>query len=138
MSKLLSISTVVLCISGALFAFTYLWLNAFSKVSDLSVRNESILKIIKASVGWSLVFALLPCLLINDGAFYDGIDRASKLYSTIAITWLIVLLVCGMSMLAVFISKKEIKAEFPGAVKKLFSTALTGVIIGMLLSWLLG
>ena len=138
MSKLLSVSTVVLCISGALFACTYLWLNAFSKVSDLSVRNESILKIIKASVGWSLVFALLSCLLINDGAFYDGIDRAAKLYSTIAVTWLIVLLVCGLSMLAVFISKKEIRAEFPGSVKKLFSTALTGVIIGMLLSWLLG
>lgn len=138
MSKILYFSTIVLNISGVVFSLVYIGLNLFSKAGDVGVRSETSLKIIKASVTWSLIFAFLSCLFLNTRVVSEAIARTSKLYSTIAVSWLAVILVCGVSMLLMLASRKAIRSGLLQAIKKLFSVAMTGAIIAMLLSWLLG
>ena len=138
MSKILYFSTIALNISGVVFSLVYIGLNLFSKAGDVGVRSETSLKIIKASVTWSLIFAFLSCLFLNTRVVSEAIARTSKLYSTIAVSWLVVILVCGVSMLLMLASRKAIRSGLLQAIKKLFSVAMTGAIIAMLLSWLLG
>lgn len=138
MSVLLFISTIVLDLAGVAFAATYIWLNSFSKITDLASRNTSILKISRVSMVLSLVFALLSCLLTNSGTVDDAISRATILYSIIAISWLVVLLGCGVAMFIAFISKTTFKDSLLRSFKKIFSIAITGAIVGMILAWLLG
>lgn len=137
MSIILSISTVVLCLAGVAFSLAYIWLNTFSKITDLETRNTSILKISKESMILSLVFAFLTCLLSNSEYVTDTISRTSKLYSFIASSWLIVILGCGISMLIAVISKNKYRESLLASIKKIFSTALIGSIVGMVLAWLL-
>ncbi|MBR4550211.1 MAG: hypothetical protein IKO83_09905 [Oscillospiraceae bacterium] len=138
MSKILYFSTIALNISGVVFSLVYIGLNLFSKAGDVGVRSETSLKIIKASVTWSLIFAFLSCLFLNTRVVSEAIARTSKLYSTIAVSWLAVILACGVSMLLMLASRKAIRSGLLQAIKKLFSVAMTGAIIAMLLSWLLG
>lgn len=138
MSVLLFISTIVLDVTGVAFAATYIWLNSFSKITDLAARNTSILKISRASMLLSLVFALLSCLLTNSGTVDGAISRVTILYSIIAISWLVVLLVCGVAMFIAFISKTTFKDSLLRSFKKIISIAITGAVIGMILAWLLG
>ena len=137
MSTLLSISTVVLCLAGVLFSLVFIWLNTFSKITDLEPRNASILKISKASMVLSLIFALLSCLLTNQRNISEAIEHTSKLYSFIAISWLIVIVGCGVSMMIALVSKKEFREGLLKSIKKVFSVALVGSIFGMILAWLL-
>lgn len=137
MSTIISISTVVLCLAGVVFSLVYIWLNTFSKITDLDSRNSSILKISRASMVLSLIFALLSCLLSDPGNVGDAISRSSKLYSFIAVSWLVVVFGCGISMLIALVSKTKYREGLLKSVKKIFSTALAGSIIGMLLAWLL-
>jgi hypothetical protein len=137
MSTIISISTVVLCLAGVVFSLVYIWLNTFSKITDLDSRNSSILKISRASMVLSLIFALLSCLLSDLGNVGDAISRSSKLYSFIAVSWLVVIFGCGISMLIALVSKTKYREGLLKSVKKIFSTALAGSIIGMLLAWLL-
>ena len=137
MSTIISISTVVLCLAGVVFSLVYIWLNTFSKITDLDSRNSSILKISRASMVLSLIFALLSCLLSDPGNVSDAISRSSKLYSFIAVSWLVVIFGCGISMLIALVSKTKYREGLLKSVKKIFSTALAGSIIGMLLAWLL-
>lgn len=137
MSTIISISTVVLCLAGVVFSLVYIRLNTFSKITDLDSRNSSILKISRASMVLSLIFPLLSCLLSDPGNVGDAISRSSKLYSFIAVSWLVVILGCGISMLIALVSKTKYREGLLKSVKKIFSTALAGSIIGMLLAWLL-
>lgn len=137
MSIILFISTIILNLAGVAFAATYIWLNSFSKITDLTSRNVSILKITRTSMVLSFVFALLSCLLTNIGSVDSAINRANVLYSIIAISWLIVLLGCGIAMFVAFISKSTFKDNLLKSIKKIFVIALTGAIFGMLLAWLL-
>lgn len=138
MSIVLFISTIILNLAGVVFAATYIWLNSFSKITDLTSRNISILKITRTSMVLSLIFALLSCLLTNTGSIDSAINRATVLYSIIAISWLIVLLVCGIAMFVAFVSKSTFKDDLLRSIKKIFVVALTGAVFGMLLAWLLG
>ena len=137
MSIILYISTVVLCLAGVIFSLAYIWLNTFSKITDLEARNTSILKISKESMVLSLIFALLTCLLSNPENVGDIINRTSKLYSFIASCWLVVILGCGVSMLVALISKTKYRDSLLNSIKKIFLIALIGSIIGMVLAWLL-
>ena len=135
MSTIIYISTLVLNFAGAAFAGTYIWLNVFSKITDLADRNTSILKITKTSMILSMVFSLLSCLLSNTSVIDAAIQRTTSLYSIIAISWLVVLLVCGISMLCAFVSKSTYKRELARSIRKIFNIALWGAIISLVLSW---
>lgn len=136
MSILLFITTIILDLAGLAFAGTYVWLNSFSSITDLKDRNISILKITKASVAMSLIFALLSCLLSNGSSIESSISRATTLFSIIAISWLVVILGCGVALLFTFIKKAEFKADLLKSIKKIFVIALWGAIIGIVCAWL--
>lgn len=136
MSTILFIATLVLNIVGVAFSVIYIWLNAFSKITDLADRNTSILKITKVSMSLSMVFALLSCLLSSDNVIEEAIGSTATLYSIIAISWLVVLLACGVAMLYSFVSKATFKTELLRSVKKIFVIALWGAGISMVLTWL--
>lgn len=136
MSTILFIATLILNISGVAFSAIYIWLNSFSKITDLAERNNSILKITKVSMSLSMVFALLSCLLSNNNVIEDAIGSTATLYSIIAISWLVVLLACGVAMLYSFVSKAKFKTELLSSVKKIFVIALWGAGISMVLTWL--
>lgn len=136
MSTVLYVSTMILNFSGIAFATVYVWLNVFSKITDLSDRNTSVLKITRTSVVLTMVFALLSCLLSNSGEIEAAIQRTTTLYTVVAISWLVVLLLCGIAMIFSVMSKKTFKSELARSVKKLFIIALWGSIVAMVLSWL--
>lgn len=136
MSTVLFVSTMILNFAGIAFAAVYVWLNVFSKITDLSDRNASVLKITRTSVVLTMVFALLSCLLSNSGEIEAAIQRTTTLYTVVAISWLVVLLLCGIAMIFSLVSKKTFKAELTKSVKKIFVIALWGSIVAMVLSWL--
>lgn len=136
MSTVLFVSTIVLNLAGIAFAAVYVWLNVFSKITDLTERNANVLKITKVTVILTMVFALLSCLLSNTGEIDVAIQRTTMLYSLVAISWLIVILLCGIAMIFSLVSKKTFKTELVNSVKKIFVIALCGSIVSMVLSWL--
>ena len=136
MSTVLYVSTMILNFAGIAFAAVYVWLNVFSKITDLSDRNASVLKITRTSVVLTMVFALLSCLLSNSGEIEAAIQRTTTLYTVVTISWLVVLLLCGIAMIFSLVSKKTFKAELAKSVKKIFVIALWGSIVAMVLSWL--
>jgi len=136
MSTVLFVSTIVLNFAGIAFAAVYVWLNVFSKITDLTERNANVLKITKVTVILTMVFALLSCLLSNTGEIDVAIQRTTTLYSLVAISWLIVILLCGIAMIFSLVSKKTFKTELVNSVKKIFVIALCGSIVSMVLSWL--
>ena len=139
MSIVLFISTLVSQIASIVFAATYIWLNVFSKyTSDIGSRNRSILKIITTSMILSFVFALLSCLLTSQGGAANAVGRTALLYSIIGISWLVVLLGCGISMFLSFVSESKFKEESLYSIKKVFIISIIGACLGMILAWLLG
>lgn len=136
MFTVLYVSTMILNFAGIAFAAVYVWLNVFSKITDLSDRNASVLKITRTSVVLTMVFALLSCLLSNSGEIEAAIQRTTTLYTIVAISWLVVLLLCGIAMIFSLVSKKAFKAELAKSVKKILVIALWGSIVAMVLSWL--
>lgn len=136
MSTVLYVSTMILNFAGIAFATVYVWLNVFSKITDLSDRNASVLMITRTSVVLTMVFALLSCLLSNSGEIEAAIQRTTTLYTVVAISWLFVLLLCGIAMIFSLVSKKTLKAELTKSVKNIFVIALWGSIVAMVLSWL--
>ena len=136
MSTVLYVSTMILNFAGIAFAAVYVWLNVFSKITDLDDRNATVLKITRTSVVLTMVFALLSCLLSNSGEIEAAIQRTTTLYTVVAISWLVVLLLCGIAMIFSLVSKKTFKAELAKSVKKIFVIALWGSIVAMVLSWL--
>lgn len=136
MSKILFVSTLVLNFSGVIFALVYIWLNVFSRITDLEDRNASIIKITKTSMVLSMIFAFLSCLISNVDAIGFAIQQTTKLYSIMAISWLIVLLICGLAMLYAIVIKASFRKELVQTIKMIFKIALWGSIISMILAWL--
>lgn len=136
MSTVIYIGALILNFSGIAFAAVYVWLNVFSKITDLSARNASVLKFTRTSVILTLVFGLLSCLLSNSGAIEAAIQRTATLYAIVAISWLVVLLLCGVATIVSLVSKRVFKPETTKSVKRIFTVALWGSIIATVLSWL--
>lgn len=137
MSTVLYISTLVLCFSGIAFSFLCIWLNTFSKVSDIKSRSAGMLKIIGTSMVLSIVFAFLSCLINDSDNTERAIEKLSELYAIIAVDWLVVIVGCGIAMLITFVSKTKYRKETIKSIKRVFLIALIGGLLGMVLSWLL-
>ena len=135
-TNVLFYATLVLDFAGLLFAVVFLWVNLGSGFTDLSERSASALKICKISMVVSIIFSFLTSLLSNGVEIYTAISKSSLLFSIIAITWLAVILACGIVLLFKVISKTSYRASISKAVKQLFGVALPGAIICLVLSWL--
>lgn len=136
MSIILFITTITLDFASVTFAGVYVWLNTFSKISDLSDRNTSILKIIKSLLVLSMIFAFLTCLFSTTISIEEAIRRVFLLYLIIALSWLMVLVGCGAAMIYALLSKSSFKNMLFDAIKKIFTPALVGTVIGIVLAWL--
>lgn len=136
MTGILFFATLVLNLAGFLFAGVFLWINFFGSYTDLSDRNASALKISKVSMITSIAFAFLTCLLTEASEVTKAISQSALLYSIIAITWLVVIMACGIVMLLSVLSKKYYKPEISRSTKQLFKIALPGSIICLILTWL--
>ena len=138
MTKVLFVSTLILQLAGIAFAAIYVWLNSFSKIEDLEARNPSIIKASKSSMILALIFAFLSCVLTNNGSITEAIKRTTTLFSIIAVSWLLVLVGCGVAMMIAFISPADYKEGLWKSIKQIFSIAIVGAGLGMLFAWLLG
>lgn len=137
MSTIIQVSAVVLCLTGVIFSLVYVWMNAFSKYIDIEDRDAGMLEITKKSMVFSFIFTLLACLFVNVEDVGNAICRASKTYFFYTVCWLVVILTCGISMFVVLVSKRKYRRWVFKSIKRIFSNALVGAIVGMLLSWLL-
>lgn len=136
MTGILFCATLILNFVGFLFAGVFLWVNISGGYTDLADRNASTLKISKVSMSTSIVFAFLTCLLTESSEVTEAISKSARLYSIIAITWLSVILACGITMLLTVISKRYYKPEISHQTKRLFKIALPGSILCLVLTWL--
>ncbi len=137
MSKLLYYSTTALCVVGVVFSFIYVWLNFFSATTDLEARNASTITIIKYSRNFSLLFAILSCVLANPYYVSDAIKHSSELCYSIAISWLVVFLGCLAAMMFAIVSKSPFRESLWKSIKSVVWVAVWGFVIGATLSWLL-
>jgi len=136
MTSVLHISATVLNFAGAAFAAIYIWMNTFSKLTDVDMRNASTLKLAKSSMILSMVFALLACLFSKNIEVAEAIARATGFYRMSAITWFAVFGLCGFAMIYAVLSKSTFRRTLTETLKKMFSLSLWGGIIAILLSWL--
>jgi len=140
MDTVLIIATFVLNCAGALFAVVYVALNLFMNLDEYGEfrdknRNASFVMI--ASAVLSLAFAFCICLFVPVTSAESTIAISAALYGIIAMTWLIVIVLCGCAMLFLIISKLGYSAEKVKGVRTVFFIALGTVIISCALFWLL-
>ena len=136
-SGILSASGLVLQFACVLFASIHIWLNIFSRDSDLPSKLTTIWQAIKTTMIMALVFVFLPCLLSYTETIEQQIAYSSYAYSIVSISWLFVILECGIAVLISVISKSAYKATLTNDIQKVFRIALIGTILSMILSWLL-
>lgn len=137
MSLLLHITTLILNFSGVMFAIIYIWLNTKSKVTDLAERSMNIRKIINTTIFLSIVFAFLSGMLSGKSDINKTIDRISVIYAIIAVSWLVVILILGIVMTALFLGRDVIKSETTKSLKGLFVISIWTVLFSVVFSWIL-
>lgn len=138
MSFIIYILTAIIAAAGVIFSAIYIWLNAFSSVSNLDERNKSLMKIIRATMVLPLIFALISYLISNVAYIETAIAATSRLYLIITICWIIVLVMWGIAMTFTLPSKKDSSMDTVHTLSKLFPISLIGIIISAVFAWLFG
>lgn len=136
MSQVLFYTTLILNLSGLVFSGVYIWINLAGTFSDITDRNNNILKITRLSMIISIVFALLTSLLSNSANVALAIHRSALLFAIIGISWLAVILACIVALLVTLISKTRYRSAIHKATNKLFAIAIPGAAICLVLNWL--
>ena len=134
--SILYYSALIINFAGIAFALVYLILNIFTRISDMSERNAAMLKISKVSMGLAIGFAFLSCLLSDPAEIESALILTNQTFTIIAISWLVIIALCGLAMLVLLIIKKRFTAALTSIIKRIFVIALTGVIISLALTWL--
>ena len=138
MSYVMFAATVALTVSAVCFACLYLWINLFSSLSDLAERSRNAYKIAQVSTILSLVFALLSAVITDSGSVGEAIATSGTLFGVIAISYLVVTVLCGAAMVYAVLSRSTYRRGIGGVVGKIFIVAMVGAMVGLLFSWLLG
>ena len=129
-------ATVALNVSGILFAAIYLLINHLQGFDDLAARNASTLKTARISMALSLLGAFLTSLLSGVEQMQVALDASARLFSIIALSWVAMLLVCGILLLISVVSKRNFRAGTGAMLGRVVKIAVPGAVIGMLLAWL--
>lgn len=129
-------STWILTFVGVAFALVYLILNVFTHIRNLPERNAAALKICKVTIVMSIVFTLCSCLLCDPSEVEVMRVFADGTFIIIALSWLAIVALCGLSMLILLIFKSKFTSDVSRAIRKIFVTAFVGAIIALLLFWL--
>lgn len=137
MSNILYITTILFDLVGVILAVIFIWLNMSGKISDLSERSASILKIAKKTVIFSFVSTLLYCLLTNNAEVEEVIAQTNKLFSIIAMTWMIVLAFVGIALIRNLASKSDYKKNVTDTLLRMGKLALISGVVGVVLAWFL-
>lgn len=137
MTNLLFIAALILHVTGVAFAGTYLWLNVFSRRSELADRNKEMRKMIWFCLALTIIFTILSCLLSNVSGVEGAIARAEFLYAMLAVSWLVVVALCGIALLYAFVARGSFKRELVKAIRRLFWMAMIGAVFGMVFAWVL-
>ncbi|MCQ2466620.1 MAG: hypothetical protein MJ166_03780 [Clostridia bacterium] len=137
MLDMLGMAALVIDTVAIIFAIVYLWLNSFSKYTDIDRRNLSILTILKVSVVMILVFPILTCLFTKSTAVEKVMNVASQQYMYVAFSWLILILIIGITMFIALVRKAPYRTDYAKAIKKVLVIALWAFCISGVLAWLL-
>lgn len=137
MTMILFVATLVLDLAALVFSAVYLLISANNGIVDAADRKKSALTVIKAAMIASSVSAFLTCLLADGKVVAEAISMAALLYSILAVTWLVVLLGCGVLLLIALVSKRRFSPNLGHSVRGLLKYAVIGAGVGLLLSWLL-
>lgn len=136
MTNVLFWTTIALDVSGIVFAAIYLLINHVSGFSDLGDRNRSVLKTAKISMILSLVCAFLTSLLSPAEQLEFALDSSAMLFSVIAVSWVAVLLTCGILLLVSVVSKNHFRTTIGSVLSCIVKIAVPGALIGLILAWL--
>lgn len=136
MTTVLFWTTVALDVSGILFAVIYLLINHLEGFTDLESRNAGVLKTARISMILSLVGAFVSSLLASVEQMEAALATSALLYSIIAVSWVSVLLACGIILLISVVSKRHYRTTVGPMLRKLVKIAVPGSICGLLLAWL--
>lgn len=136
MSQIMNIASIVLNVSGILFAAAYIFINLLPRMTDVAERNKTLTGLCNFSLYTSLTATLLACLLNNTLSVEEAIARASGTYSVISVCWMIVLALCSLALLVTLVTKKLYRREASAALQAVNKIAVKGALLGMILSWL--
>ena len=137
MENLFNIIIMALDIVGCLFGVTYIWVNTFSKYdSDAIERSAGIYKLMKYSFWLSILFTFASCIFTGKQSLYFVVQNASKLYSYISVSWIIVWALCSLVCLCILVSKRS-SSDSSVRLRKLFKFSLWASLFSIFISWLL-
>ena len=94
MSTLVFVAAVILGISGILCALVYIWLNAFSKISDAADRNSFAISMIIFFAASTVIFRLVVLLVCRIRSYFQYYVFCSNLFCVCCSG-----LVCGIGAL---------------------------------------
>lgn len=137
MSRGLVLATMVMGASGVMLALICVFINTFSRLPDLADRNVSIVRMIKISVLCTLLFALISCLVADAGMIYETIESVAYTYMLISISWLVIMLVGGIALVGILISRSRFERNRAKALSKIMTIAFWTMLLAMVFAYLL-
>lgn len=138
MSSILSFASIALTVFGMVYSGIYIWLQLAPSTETTDKRAAALVGSIRWAMILSLIFAFLSFLLGNANPSYAIVSRLGKLYSTLTILWIVVLIVCGLAMSYLFLAKNRFRPGSVRSIHAIFKVALWGALAAGVLSWLFG
>lgn len=136
MSTLVFVAAVILGISGILCALVYIWLNAFSKISDAADRNSFAISMIIFFAASTVISGLLSCLYAEYEAIFNTMYSVAIFFAYVAAGWFVVLVLCAATAIYLMVSRILFKKKAMQALKKLAIIAIVETAVPLFLSWL--
>ena len=137
MSLLLFILTVSLIVLSVASAIIFLWLNNFSTIIDIHLRNKSMLGMMRITMIASMVTALLTGLLSDSAAVEAAIQSTVTLYFAIAISMLVLIILCCIVLIYRSVARESYSDRTSSGVSGIIKTATIGAAISLVLAWFL-
>ncbi len=137
MTVLLYVSTIILTVVAVICALIFLWINNFSIRADVNPRNKSLKTMMKLSLVFAMITALLTGLLSNADAVEQSINDTVTLYFVIAISMLVVILFSCVVLMYRLITRRAYSEKTSFGVAQVIRVAAAGATISLILAWLL-
>ena len=136
-SVIMFICTVALNVAAVGFAAVYLWLNMFASVSEIDSRSKNAYSISRLSMAISLGLALLTSLMSSGKTPEAAVGLSQSLFTVIAISHMVVLLLCGAAMVWAIISRYSYSRSLGRTVLRISLLSVLGAGVGLVFAWLL-
>lgn len=136
MDNVLFALVLILNFFGIIVCAIYIVTNTFFGYNNQIVRNETMLKISRLSMIFSLVFSLLAAFFSENSSAEVIMERVHTLFLIIGVSWVTTAVICGIVMMVTLIVKKYYSDENSIILRKVLILSAIGASIALFMTWL--